>query len=86
MDAAIEDALVEWYETECQARTAAADARRCDVIDLESVRQRQNPALARLFGVVEKTIESLSLLQSAAAVDCRQQRAPYPHADARVHA
>ena len=72
MNAVIEDALVEWYETECVARMAGAEARRGDVIDLNSLRHRQSPALARLFSVVEETVASMSLLQPAIASERRQ--------------
>ncbi len=66
MDSVLEDALVEWYVAECVTRSASSEARRGDVIDLDSVRPRQNAALARLFNAVEKTVAGMSLIQPAA--------------------
>ena len=86
MDAVIEDALVEWYETERLARTLGADARRTDVIDLDTVRQRQSPALARLFGIVEKSIADMSLLQPVTATDRRRPCVVLVEAETRAHA
>ena len=86
MDAVIEDALVEWYETERLARAVGAEARRNEVIDLDSVRHRQNPALARLFGVIERTVEGMSLLKPATATDCVAPSLPLARTDSRAHA
>ena len=85
MDAVLEDALVEWYETECLARANNAGARR-DIIDLDAVRHRQSPALARLFGVVEKTIAGLSLLQPVAATDQHSAGVSLVRSESRAHA
>ena len=86
MDAVVEDALVEWYETERLARAAGAQARRSEIIDFDAIRLRQNPALARLFAVIEDTVAKMSLLQPAKASD-RQDNSPQgAKLDARVHA
>ena len=85
MDAIIEDALVEWYETERLARAAGAEARRGEVIDLDTLRYRQNPALMRLFGVIEQTVASLSLIQPVVATD-RGSSTPRLASEACVHA
>ena len=86
MDAVIEDALVEWYETERVARAAGAEVRRADVIDFEAVRHRQSPALARLFGVIEKTVAEMSLLQPANATDRHRTGVSLEKSESRAHA
>ncbi len=62
MNPTIEDALVDWFETERKARVVSLEARRSDVVDLDQVR-RMSPALERLFAAVEDVLGGMSVLQ-----------------------
>ena len=61
MNATIEDALVNWYETERSARWAATEARRSDIVHIGAARCEPSEALNGLFHAVEDALDTLSM-------------------------
>ena len=67
MNAAIEDALVNWYEVERSARWSASEAQHNNIVHIEAARPKPSAALDALFRAVEDALDTLSMRPFASA-------------------
>ncbi len=65
MNAALEDALVNWYEVERSARWWAASPKYNDVSPIGGARHKTSTALDELFRAVETALSKASIVSSS---------------------